>query len=84
MKRPDEYRYELMLLCKNARKETGVSLSVVANLSGLSLQYLRNIECGYETISQRVVESYKQMVEIFTKNKKIKENQKNLLTLSLK
>jgi len=68
MREPSEEKLALMKHWKFVRQKHKIPLRIVAQFSGYSLQYLKTIESGYDTISDNVIKAYQKAIEIFENN----------------
>jgi hypothetical protein len=70
MRKPNDKKLALMEHWKFKRRSRKIPLRMVADFGGFSLQYLKNIEAGYDTISDSVIRVYKKTIEIIDRNTK--------------
>ena len=70
MRIPDYKQERVMQHWKFKRMSRKIPLRLVAEFSGYSLQYLKNIESGKDAISNAVVRAYKKTINIIDKNTK--------------
>lgn len=70
MRKPDDKMLAKMNHWKFKRRSRKIPLRLVAEFGGFSLQYLKNVEAGYDTISDSVIRAYKKTIEIIDRNTK--------------
>ena len=70
MRSPNDKKLAAMNHWKFKRSSRKIPLRMVAAFGGFSLQYLKNIEAGYDTISDSVIRAYKKTIDIIDKNTK--------------
>ena len=72
MRKPSDKDLAVMKHWKFRRMSRKIPLRFVAEFGGYSLQYLKTIEAGYETISESVIKAYKKTIDVIDKNRKTK------------
>lgn len=69
MRKPTEKKEREMQHWKFARRSRKIPLRFVAEFGGFSLQYLKSIEAGQETISDSVIQAYKKTIKVIDNNR---------------
>ena len=71
MRKPTDKKEREAQHWKFARRSRKIPLRFVAEFGGYSLQYLKSIESGQETISDSVIRAYKKTIDVIEKNRKL-------------